>query len=401
MQVHQILDKKGARIVTLSCHLPVLAIAKVMATERIGTVMMVDDSGGLVGILSERDIIRIISREGGDSISQPASELMTKSLVTCTPETDLEDVLSLMSEHTIRHLPVVKNGEIVGLISVRDVLDMQRDMFVADIQRQELAAAAMQQAKEKAEIASRAKTEFLANMSHELKTPLNAIVGFSESLLSNAFGPIDSPQIREYLKEIHESGGHLLDIINDILDLSRIETGDRQPTDSHIDLHRMIENNLRLISKRADAADITITSQIPSEIFGITADERMAKQMLMNLLTNAVKFTPAGGAVELRAALDGDGNLSIAVSDTGIGIAEDQIECVLEPFRQVDGSLARRTNGAGLGLALVASMMKLHSGTIKITSRLQQGTTVALKFPATRVLMAASSQPSEAGRLSA
>lgn len=401
MQVQQILDKKGMRTITLSCHLPVLAIAKVMAEERIGTVMMVDDAGKLAGILSERDIIRLVSQENGDNINRSASELMTRSLITCTPETDLEDVLNLMSEHTIRHLPVLRDGELAGLISVRDVLDMQRDMFAADMKRQQQAAETMRQARDKAEIANRTKTEFLANMSHELKTPLNAIVGFSESLINDTFGPIGSPKVREYIEEIHGSGVHLLGIINDILDLSRIETGDRLPAESDVDLHRTIENCIRLISKRALAAGVTIAVDISTDIYGVRADERMVKQMLMNLLSNAVKFTPKDGAVAVKTALGNDGGLQIAISDTGIGIAEDQLGNMLEPFSQADGSLARMEEGTGLGLALVASMTQIHDGRVEIASVLGQGTTVTLHFGACRVLPATTRDQTATGQLSA
>mgnify|MGYP003987329859 FL=1 len=401
MQVQQILDKKGDRIITMSCHLPVLTVSKVMAKERIGTVMMVDDAGALAGILSERDIIRLVSQDSGASIDQPASALMTTSLVTCTPETDLEDVLSLMSEHTIRHLPVMRDGELAGLISVRDVLDAQRDMFVADLQRQTQAAEAMKLAKEKAEIANRTKTEFLANMSHELKTPLNAIVGFSESLVTDTFGPIGSPKVKEYIEEIHSSGLHLLGIINDILDLSRIETGERLPAESDVDLRQTIENCLRLMSKRAVTAKIALTTDISQGLFGIRADARMVKQMLMNLLSNAVKFTPAGGSVTLKASLGDDRGLEIAISDTGIGIAEDQFETMLEPFSQADGSLTRQEEGLGLGLALVASMMLLHDGRLEIASELGRGTTATLHFDSSRVLSDNAPAQTASGRLSA
>jgi signal transduction histidine kinase len=335
MQVQQILDKKGSRIITLSCHLPVLIIAKVMATERIGTVMMVDDAGKLVGILSERDIIRVISQEGANIVALPASELMTKSLITCSPDTGLEDVLTLMSNHSIRHLPVLDGDDLVGLISVRDVLDGQREMLIADAAIREQAAAAMQHSIEKAELANRAKTEFLANMSHELKTPLNAIVGFSESLQSGVFGPLGSPQIKEYITDINVSGRHLLEIINDILDLSRIETGDRRPADSVVSLDRMFETCLRLVSKRANDAGIKLGERPELDVAEILADKRMVKQMLSNLLSNAIKFTPRDGTVIFGATRNDNGDLSMWVKDTGIGIAADQIERVTEPFGQL------------------------------------------------------------------
>jgi signal transduction histidine kinase len=385
MQVQQLLDRKGARIITLSCLLPVLEIARVMAAEHIGTVMMAEEDGHLVGIVSERDIVRWIAGNGGDIGTLRGSDLMSRTLVTCSPDTDLEDVLRMMSAHTIRHLPVVREGTVLGLISVRDVLDLQRDLFIDDMERRRETEAAMRLAKDEAELASRTKTEFLANMSHELRTPLHAIVGFSESLKTEAFGPLGSPRNREFVAEIHRSGTHLLEIINDILDISRIETGDRRPSDGRIDIPRMIESCMRLIAERARDADVEIRREISSSGAEIVGDARMVKQTLMNLLDNAVKFTRPGGTVTVGTAIAVDGGLELSVSDTGIGMAAGDIDRALAPFGQIDGSLSRKFGGPGLGLTLVNAMMRVHDGAVRIASTPGTGTTVSLHFPAARV----------------
>ncbi len=384
MKVQLILDRKGDRLITLAHDLPVVVVAEVMAEERIGTAIMVDHDGELAGIISERDIVKCIAENGSDIVSQPASEIMTGSPITCSPDTSLEEVLSQMSEHTIRHLPVLRDDNLMGMISVRDVLDLQRELLITDVERRVKTEAAMKQAIEEAELANRAKTEFLATMSHELKTPLNAIVGFSESLHSETFGPLGSSRNKDFIADIHASGKHLLEIINDILDIARIETGDRRPDDSMVDVQRIASTCLRMISERAQQARIGISGDITSSALRLRVDERMLKQMLMNLLTNAVNFTPHGGAVTLHSSVNDEGELVISVTDNGIGIAPDKIEKIIEPFNQVDGSLTRNVEGAGLGLALVNAMMQLHDGSLDITSALGEGTTVMLHFPANR-----------------
>ena len=215
------------------------------------------------------------------------------------------------------------------------------------------------------------------------------------------FGPLGSPQIKEYITDINVSGRHLLEIINDILDLSRIETGDRRPADSMVKLDRIFETCLRLVSNRAEESGIKLGERPEREAAKILADERMVKQMLINLLSNAIKFTPRDGAVNFGTTRIDNGYLSIWVKDTGIGIAADQIERVTEPFGQLDGSLARKAEGTGLGLALVSAMMQMHGGTLEIESVLGNGTTVTLHFPAHRVIGAAAIQGGTKSRLSA
>jgi len=250
-------------------------------------------------------------------------------------------------------------------------------------------------ARHQAEAANRAKSDFLANMSHELRTPLNAILGFSEVLLNEMAGPLGQPRYREYAVDIHESGQHLLALINDILDLSKVEAGRVELVDDVIDVSALVEKTVRLVADRAEQTEIEIRVLAPPGLPRLIADERLVKQALLNLISNAVKFTPSGGRVDVTESLDADGGFRLGVSDTGIGIADTDIERVLTPFCQVESSLSRNYQGTGLGLPLTKSFVEMHGGTLELTSRLGEGTEVALRFPAKRVRHAPSGQSSD------
>jgi signal transduction histidine kinase len=242
------------------------------------------------------------------------------------------------------------------------------------------------EAKEKAELANRAKSEFLANMSHELRTPLNAIIGFSEIMRSEALGPMENPTYHGYARDIHESGVHLLDIINDILDLSKIEAGTVELRDEVLEPARVVASCLRIVRERATDGEVTILNQLGADLPHLRADERLLKQIMLNLLSNATKFTPAGGRVIVTGRVDEAGEIELAVADTGIGIAEGDIDRALTPFVQIDSSHSRKYPGTGLGLPLTRSLVELHGGTLQITSRVGEGTVVALRFPADRTV---------------
>ena len=240
--------------------------------------------------------------------------------------------------------------------------------------------------KERAEFANRSKSEFLANMSHELRTPLNAIIGFSEILQYELMGPLGADCYKEYVHNIKDSGTHLLDIINDILDLSKIEAGKAQLIEETIDLSRTIRSCSRLMEVRASNAKVILTVEIAPNLPALRADERKVKQIIINLLSNAVKFTPEGGEVTLTAVHAEGGGVEIAVSDTGIGIAPEDIAKALTPFYQIDNSLSRKYNGTGLGLPLAASFARMHGGTLTLASREGQGTCVTFYLPEGRVV---------------
>ena len=246
----------------------------------------------------------------------------------------------------------------------------------AELQRS--LAHAQGQARAAADAANQAKSEFLANMSHELRTPLNAIIGFSEVLSERMFGEINEKQA-EYLADIQESGRHLLSLINDILDLSKIEAGRMELEPSDFDLPSAIEHSLTLVRERAQRRGIGLGHTVDEQLGMIYADERKLKQVLLNLLSNALKFTPEGGRIDVRAALR-DGVAEVSVTDTGIGISPEDQEAVFEEFRQV-GTASKKVEGTGLGLAISKKFIELHGGKIWVTSQVGTGSTFAFTLP--------------------
>jgi two-component system, cell cycle sensor histidine kinase PleC len=233
--------------------------------------------------------------------------------------------------------------------------------------------------KQRAEAANKAKSEFLANMSHELRTPLNAILGFSEILLARMFGPVGSPKYEEYAKDIHESGKHLLNVINDILDMSKIEAGQMKIRCESIDLCPLIEESMRLTAIPAEEKSITVEQHVEPGL-SLVADRRAIKQILLNILSNAVKFTDEGGKIALRARKV-KGAVLVSIVDTGIGIPKSAIGKIGNPFEQVQSQYAKSKGGSGLGLAISRSLVALHGGSLKIRSREGQGTVVSLRIP--------------------
>jgi signal transduction histidine kinase len=229
------------------------------------------------------------------------------------------------------------------------------------------------------EAANRHKSEFLANMSHELRTPLNAIIGFSEVLSEKMFGGLNEKQ-SEYVDDIYSSGRHLLSLINDILDLSKVEAGRMELDVATFDLPLAIENALTLVRERATRHGISLHHKIDERIGEVRADERKVKQILLNLLSNAVKFTPEGGRIDVEAA-PADGTVQISVRDTGVGIALEDQETIFEEFRQVGSDYAHKREGTGLGLTLTKKFVEMHGGKIWVESRPAKGSTFTFTLP--------------------
>jgi signal transduction histidine kinase len=249
----------------------------------------------------------------------------------------------------------------------------------------EQAAASATEAMKAARASDQAKSAFLANMSHELRTPLNAIIGFSQVLAAQSLGPIGVSQYVEYTHDILASAQHLLAIINDILDLARIEAGKGELREELVDAMEMTAACVRIVRQRAEVAGLKIETKAPDAQILLWADERKLRQILINLLSNAIKFSSSGGAITIAWRLRVEGGCQFIVSDTGIGIAEADLGRVLEPFAQADGAFNRRYEGTGLGLPLTRRMTEMHGGSLTLESELGRGTTVTVTLPRERV----------------
>ncbi|MCW2245197.1 signal transduction histidine kinase [Azospirillum fermentarium] len=265
----------------------------------------------------------------------------------------------------------------------RDAARAERDRLAGQVEHLTAALATAQAA---ADSDRQSKAQFIATMSHELRTPLNAIIGFSEIIEAEVMGPVGERLYVSYAGDIRESAVHLLELINTILDVANADGGGGHMAERPVSPTDLVNASLRLMRDRAGRSRVTLAADMDDATPAVMADEGMVMRMLDNVLSNAVKFTPAGGTVTVSVAEDAAGGLAFRVTDTGIGMAEEALERIFDPFFQVDGRLNRHYEGAGLGLALTRALLLRHGGTIALDSAPGRGTTVSLRFPPERVL---------------
>lgn len=296
-------------------------------------------------------------------------------------EAEIGEILRRVSGHPNGRIELRTLDECILDLSLNKTSEGGSVVVIRDITEQKLFEKNLTRAKEDAEAASKSKTTFLATMSHELRTPLNAIIGFSELILRGTRGKIEPDIYKEYIRDIHDSGRHLLGIITDILDFAKAEAGRTEIKKEKLYLKPELEFCLRLMMPHAESSGINLQSDFERFDGYVFADPTAFRRIVLNVLSNAIKFTPEGGLVTLSSNHREDGSLSIVVTDTGIGIPEGELSLVIQPFYQVHGEIDRPYEGTGLGLSIVTALAKLHDAEVKIDSVFGNGTTVALEFP--------------------
>lgn len=379
------LDRLALRVLPLTEHCPCAEVYDRFAADEDLLTLAVARDGVPLGIVNRNELLFRLAHNFGRALygSKPISQLMDPAPLIV----DVGIGISTLNRIIVQERPgallkgfiITEQDRYLGVGTALSLLNLTVEHMT---QRAEELAAAQQ----RAQTANLAKSNFLASMSHELRTPLNAIIGFSELIARQNAGPDDNEKYREYAEDIRASGAHLLGVINDVLDVAKIEAGHTALNETLLSPCRLVERCIRMVEPRAGKANIHIATGCDENLPVVRGDETKIQQVLLNILSNAVKFTPAGGRVAIEARVNPSDGMTIAIADTGIGISAPDLERIMEPFVQVDSELSRKFDGTGLGLHIARSFMSLHGGSLQIESHVGIGTRVEIHFPAERLL---------------
>lgn len=338
-----------------------------------------------VGLVNRHDLTMRLAHDYGRALyaQKPITALMDAAPLVVESSVQVEALESLIATENpsalMRGFIVTTAGRYAGVATALSLLQL-------NLVRTERRNREAEEARHAAESANRSKSRFLAIMSHELRTPLNAIIGFSDLIRNQSLGPLQPVKYREYAEDIHVSGQNLLAVINDILDMAKIEDGKMVLFEEAIDLGEQIAGALRFVAERARQGQVALDREVAPGLPALFADQRSIRHILLNLLSNSIKFTPGGGRIAIRADRTRDRGLELMVADTGIGMSPEHLAIALTPFGQVANEYTRRHDGTGLGLPLVKSLADLHGAHMEIESALGQGTRVRIAFPPERVM---------------
>jgi PAS domain S-box-containing protein len=353
-------------------------------------VIVLERDGGIVSL--NRSAEALFGYDSGELLGHSFTELFApesrRAALDYLSGLALNGVASVLNDGR-EVIGRVREGGLIPLFMTMGRIAEGTDKFCAvlrDITQWKRAEEDLLNAKREAERASSAKSDFLAKISHEIRTPLNAIIGFSEVMVEERFGPIGNERYRQYLKDIHTSGGHLVSLLNDLLDLSKIEAGKLDLSFTRVDLTALLQQCVAIMQPQANRERIIIRTSLSPNLPGVVVDERSIRQIVLNLLSNSIKFTRAGGQVIVSTALTDHGEAVVRVRDTGVGMSEKDIETALEPFRQLATSTRWGSGGTGLGLPLTKALAEANRATFTIRSAVNAGTLVEITFPTTRVL---------------
>ena len=364
-------------------------LASIFEVSEVGIIVS-DDSGNIVRV--NDSFIRTYGWARDEIIGEEFTTLVTEDEKERT-RVNHKKFISVGVRSTGESKVLRKDGGVANVLFTSATLKLSQNRkflvtTMMDITLRKQMEQSLRFAKDQADTANHAKSTFLANMSHELRTPLNAIIGFSELMKNETFGAVGNDKYKEYLGDIHMSAEHLLDIINEVLDMSKIEAGRIELLEDDFDVHDMIVSVSRMLSSRVFSSNIEIVRDISDDVLVVNADYRLIRQVVINLMSNAIKFSPQGSQIRVSTEFLEGGDLQIAIKDEGQGISEEKISIALEPFGQVNDTPEKRIvgqQGTGLGLPLAKAMVELHGGAFELESELGVGTSVRFTIPVARV----------------